>query len=414
MGNASGALFRMLYAKEAVWGTAPLAVKHRILPIRSETLEGGVGLLESDELSGNRMFEEPTQGNFNAAGDVNVQWSAEAHMFMLSAFLGGQHNTVLQTVALNKDFNPWLPAEAKNERYMDKDGAVTDDPLKAFYTGLAPAAAPTTGGAGMTLTEAIADANTNVVYWYRHFMEQLKATATELPTFTVEKGFLNVGATGYFIPILGCSVNRLTFEAAPEAFITGVVGMLGREEAEPKAASAVTAANTVNETHKGFNSFAGTIVANAEVQSVITRATLTLENNLTQENVVASQRAGARFLGRVRVSGSLEALFGNGTLYSRYRKFQDTDLTLSFKDSDAAKPNTLEPAQTWDTAEYFGDPEVRLTIPSMKFSGATPRVGGEGPINLPLEFSAFRDPGTDAQIRAIVVNGKASLTANAA
>ena len=412
MGNASGALFRMLYAKEDVWGTAP-SVKHRILPIRSETLEGGVGLLESDELSGNRMFEEPTQGNFNAAGDVNVQWSAEAHMFMLSAFLGGLHNTVLQTVALNKDFNPWIPAGTSNERYKDKDGSVTDDPLKAFYAGLAPAAAPTATGAGATLAEAIADTNTTVVYWYRHFMEQLKASATELPTFTVEKGFLNVGTTGYFIPILGCSVNRLTFEAAPEAFITGVVGMLGREEGTPTAASAVAAASVVNETHKGFNSFAGSIVADSIVQSVITRATLTLENNLTQENVVASQSAGARFLGRVRVSGSLEALFGNGTLYSRYRNFQDTDLVLSFKDSDAAQANSLAPAQTWDTAQYYGDPEVRLTIPAMKFSGATPRVGGEGPINLPLEFSAFRNPATDAQIRAIVVNGKADLAANA-
>ena len=413
MGNASGALFRMLYAKEDVWGTPP-AVKHRILPIRSETLEGGVGLLESDELSGNRMFEEPTQGNFNAAGDVNVQWSADAHMFMLSAFLGGHHNSVLQTVALNKDFNPWIPADVGNERYKDKDGSVTDDPLKAFYAGLDPGSAPTATGAGATLAEAIADVDTIVEYKYRHFMEQLKASATDLPTFTVEKGFLNVGTQGYFIPILGCSVNRLTFEAAPEAFITGVVGMLGREEGEPKESSAVVAADIVNETHKGFNSFAGTIVANAAVQSVITRATLTLENNLTQENVVASQRAGARFLGRVRVSGSLEALFGNGTLYSRYRKFQDTDLVLSFKDSDAAQRNSLDPTATWDTAEYYNDPEVRLTIPAMKFSGATPRVGGEGPINLPLEFSAFRNSGTDAQIRAIVVNGKADLAANAA
>ena len=414
MGNASGALFRMLYAREAAWGTRPAGAKHRILPIRSETLEGGAGLLESDELSGNRMFEEPIQGNFNASGDVNVQWSAEAHGYPIHAFLGGVYNPVLQTVAQNPDFNPWAVHSATNQRYKDKAGADTDVEGDALYVGVAPAAAPTTDGSGATLTEQRASATLpDPVLLYRHFIEQLKSSSVDIPTFAIEKGFLNVGTTGAFIPILGCTVNRMTFEAAPGAFITGAVGMLGREEGTVVQVSAVAAADVVTIPHKGLNSFAGSIIAGGTVQAVVTRATLTLENNLAQENVVGSRIVGGRFPGRMRASGSLEAFFADVTLYSRYRAFTTTDLTLSFKDGDAMQVNSVAAATSHGNAGYYRDPEVRFEIPGMKFSGATPRTGGEGPVNLPLEFSAFRDPATNAQVRATMVNTEDDISVNA-
>ena len=410
MGNASGALFQLLYAKEAVWGENPAAaIKRRILPIRSETLEGGVGLLESDELSGNRMFEEPIQGNFNASGDANVQWSADAHGFMLEGFFGGHYNSVLQTVALNPAYDPWAPSGAGNERYLDENLAVTNVEGDALYVGLAPVTAPVAGAAADTLSQ-----QANPVYRYRHFMDQLKSAAVDLPTFAIEKGFLNVGNTGFFIPILGGTVNRMTFEAAPEAYITGAMGLLGREEGATAGASIVAPADIVNIPHRGFNSFSGSIIAAGVVQAVVTRLTLTLENNLGQENVVGLRTAGGRFPGRVRVSGSMEALFGDGALYSRYRQFQTTDLTMSFKDGTAASVNSIDPAVSHGGADYFVDPELRFTIPGMKFAGATPRTGGEGPINLPLEFNAFRDPVQNAQIRTTMINDQSDLRVNAA
>ena len=412
MGFGVGSLTRIAYAREASWGAELAdATHHRVLPFRSETLVGGQGSVESDEISGNRMYEEPLQGNLNVNGDINVQWSADAHAFLVWAMMGGITNPVLQTVRHNPEFKSGvLHDEANNPRYRQPDGTVTDDEELAQYVGISPAALPDPP----VPYSAATDAQKAAALW-THYIEQLKATSTDLPSFAVEKAFLNVGDTGFFLPFRGVTVNRLSFEVAPEAFVIGAVGLIGKEEAAPQEASAIADADLFRVAHRGLNSFEGALNIDNKVAANIVRTTINLDNQVTQENVVGSQLAGARFPGRLRIAGTAEALFDSGALYARYKAYETTNMQLGLKDSAAQDSGKFGPASMIENeGSYFGDREIQIVIPGFKFGGATPQVGGEGPVNIPLEFTAFRDAQDDRQLQFIATNGQADLTANMA
>ena len=211
---------------------------------------------------------------------------------------------------------------------------------------------------------------------YVHTIQEL--SSPDLKSLTLEKGFLDIAQ--YFV-YLGARINKISFAIAPEANITGAIGIMAKNET---ASGTSLDATPVDQSHIPLNSFNGSIIQNSITLATVTEMSLDIDNTLAGINVIASQFYGALLAARLKVSGSFSIFFANLTQYNIYRNFTESDFSILMADQ---------------TTNY-----IQFVMENIRFSGATPQVGGEGPVFFSGDFSAYIDSASGKQIVAGVKN----------
>jgi hypothetical protein len=198
-------------------------------------------------------------------------------------------------------------------------------------------------------------------------------------SFTVEKQFL--GATE-FIQYRGMMLAGGSVNVEPGSIVTGNFSFLGKGVTATQA-SVASAAPTAAPTNSVVNAI-DNISLITEGGSTYTGDVLGLsfevQNNLRARPAVGVLGASSIGVGRIQVSGSFNTYFSSSTEYAKF--LAATASSLSFEVTDAA------------TNKYL------IQFPRIRYTNGNPFASGvDTDVVLPLEFTAFMDPGTQETIR---------------
>ncbi len=202
----------------------------------------------------------------------------------------------------------------------------------------------------------------------------LKA-GTVFRSFTMEKGFTDIDQ---YLVYLGCVVNSLSVNFAPNQMATASFGIIGKDMVDPAATSIDTTPGlTPSAGNEPFDGFTGTINEGGSAIATITGIELSLENGISQNHVIGQNTVRGLTLGRSNITGQLTAFFEDETLINKFT--QETISSLDF---------TLT----------RGSDTLKFDLPSLKFMGADVPVVGETSTILTLPFQALRDDTEESNI----------------
>jgi hypothetical protein len=218
---------------------------------------------------------------------------------------------------------------------------------------------------------------------FTHVINQTKSV--DLPSVTMEKGFVDIDT---YLQYVGARVNRITFAVAPDAFITGALGMMAQNEV---VATAPLIATPTDVPYVPFNSFDGAITEGGTVIATATKLDLTLENQLNSIKVIGSRYPRAILAQRFHATGTLEAFFVDSVLYTKFIDFTNSALIAKLQDQDGGS--------------------LELDFKAVNYTGKTPVIPGEGPIFISMPFAAHHDSVSKQQVVVTVKNSIPLLTA---
>jgi hypothetical protein len=201
----------------------------------------------------------------------------------------------------------------------------------------------------------------------------LKA-GTTFRSFTIERAFTDVSE---YWPFTGCAVNGFTFEAQPNALVTGAFQILGAGGMTP-AATPLDASVTAAPTTAPFSGFQGAISEGGSAAK-ITAFSLSLNNNLSATYVIGSANANNMPMGQSNLTGSITALFESEALVNKF--LAETESAVTIVLTDAA-----------------GN-EMTIDLSRIKYTGASvPLASADEGLLITLPFQALRHSGDASNI----------------
>ena len=202
----------------------------------------------------------------------------------------------------------------------------------------------------------------------------------DLPSFTMEKQFTDLATAQYF-KYIGCKVNSFKFSVKPEGFIDSSVSILGAQEA---TAGTSFDANPTDLGIQPFDGFGCTIKQGGTLLGVATQMDLTIENNLDGNSFVIDGTGERHALpdGRVKVSGTLTALFEDMALYTLAKNNTETSLEIAFTNGTGA--GTL------------GNEKLTFFLDEVLLKPQAPVVAGPQGVLVELPYEAYYNDGADA------------------
>lgn len=201
----------------------------------------------------------------------------------------------------------------------------------------------------------------------------LKAGTTRR-SFSVERKYGDYDGSALYHLFTGVEFNTFSLSIAPNAIVTGSAGVMGNDMGTGTASAGTTNAPT---TQCPFESFTGTIKEGGSTIGIVTELSLSLDNGMQAKNVIGSAVGLQPSIGRSSLTGQLTAYFEDNTLLDKF--VNDTNSSIEFSLTDG-------------TGTYA------FTLPNIKYSGGATDVSGEGPVTLPMPFTALYDTTSDSQI----------------
>lgn len=199
----------------------------------------------------------------------------------------------------------------------------------------------------------------------------LKAGTTPR-SFTVERRHTDVGQ---YMQFTGVVPGTLQLSIQPNAMVTGVIGVVGRDmEVDNSSLGAPTpvAANSP------FDSFTGTIEEGGSVIASVTALELNLDNGLDPAFVVGDAATPVIMSGRSNLTGTLTAYFENAVLLAKFLDETESSLEVELEDT---------------AGNVLG-----IWLPRIKYTGADVPVNGEGGVLITMPFQALLDTTEGTQI----------------
>ena len=243
---------------------------------------------------------------------------------------------------------------------------------------------------GLLLKGAMGDLTTTGVGPYVHTFK----IGSTLPSFVIEKGFTDVGQ---YFKYNGCKINSLSLGVTPEGFQDVGFDFLGAKETVSSSAFDDTP------TDLGKKSFSGFHIATIEeggsaIANVVEVSGLSLENNLDGSVFVIGGAGERNSLpeGKVKVSGTLKAMFENLTLYNKAVNSTESSLKVIYQ------------LGTGDGSD--GNESIEFKIPELIYSPNAPVISGPGGIFVELPFTAYYSNSSEATtMQVILKNTQATI-----
>lgn len=213
-----------------------------------------------------------------------------------------------------------------------------------------------------------------------------------LPTsLSLEKQFTDLATPQYFV-YTGCKINSFSITAKPEGPIETKFSFMGAKEAVG------TATKDASPRDLGHNPFDGyeaalTVVdsTSATISAPVTQIDVTLENNI-DGSVYVIDGTGERYSmpeGRVKVSGTITALFDTIDFYNLAVDHEEATVTVTFSKGDANGA--------------AGHEKLTVLMKEVKFTPNAPVIDGPLGIKAELPFIAYYDNDSDASSLQLIL-----------
>jgi hypothetical protein len=202
-----------------------------------------------------------------------------------------------------------------------------------------------------------------------------------LPTsLSMEKQFTDLDTPQYFV-YSGCKISSFSFTAKPEGPIESRFSFMGAKEA---VATSTKDATPRDLGHNPFDGYECSITQGGSALGTVTQIEATIDNAVDGSNYVIDG-TGERYSlpeGKVKVSGTITALFDDITLYNLAVAHTETSVNVIF-----TKGNGNGSA---------GNEKLTVIFNEVKFTPNAPVVDGPNGLKVEMPFIAYYDNHADA------------------
>lgn len=209
----------------------------------------------------------------------------------------------------------------------------------------------------------------------------------ELPSFLIEKGFVNIGQ---YFRYLGCKINSMKVSFSPAGKQQITYSIMGAQEVTASAAFDTTPTDLTYAPFDGFS--LGTLEEGGAAIADIASVDLEMSNDLDGDQYFLGGEGKRADIpeGTVSVTGTMTARFTDLALYTKAINNTTTSLKLIF-----ARGTGLGTA---------GNESLEFYIPELTFTPKAPPISGPKGIVVELPFVGFH--GTDAGASALQITLK--------
>lgn len=161
---------------------------------------------------------------------------------------------------------------------------------------------------------------------------EILQNGTEVPFFSIEKGFTDIDQ---YLLYRGMAVNTMSLEATIGSILTGSFGFIGKDAVIDGVTQVPAAASggVITDVMNAATNFADLIVAGTAYPCGISSVSLSTDAGLRTQNSVGNLGACNIVPGTFSPTGSISVYFADATLYDRYLKNQEWNLTWAVQDS---------------------------------------------------------------------------------
>lgn len=389
MAQAKGTKSKMGYMVETTFATMPAAPALKLLYFISESVSEKMNLITSQVLRDNRNPTLPVRGNRDVSGGFRTELCPELGSWLYYA-LGASPTTTpispyyehvlkvgdLPSFLIEKGFTDLpryllymgckvnrLTISARPEGFQD-----VNIELMGAYEGQALYYDTQTGNFTVGLTASGAGGSTGLIKGDNDSSDQ---------------GFLTlINPTGDFVVD-----EALTDSSTGAAVVTSTLGY-----------ASIDASYTAPG-HTPFDGFEVAVIQDGGSDiAYLTAVDLSIENNLDGGNYVLGGGGIRRSLpeGKVKVSGTITALFESMALYQKALRKTETSLKLTYKHGTGAGTD--------------GNESLEIFVPELVIAKETPIIEGPQGILYRGPFEAYYNNGADASsIKITLLNAEASL-----
>lgn len=371
---------KMSYVPEVTRGTTPTNPRFRALPDTRTTLALTRDTLTSERITGDRFPAEPRSGARGVSGDIPADLSTRAYDDFIASALQGQwvetggNDEITLEVATVENTNV-----AEGDTFNTTNGVVTVETLNAKAEEVVLRFDPT----------VTAPATTHELYGLGS--ETIDGTLFEITAYTdvEESATVKAGDTRQSFSILrefsdfapgkkpfllysGVEVASWNLTAAANGLAKSTFTMWGRDMAGPSTDAPVNSSVAPAFDTEPFDTFSGSLEIDDVAECIVTDYNLTINNGHAPRYVVGCSTSQDASVTQSVIEGSITAYFNDETLYEKFVNEGSISLKLTLQDSDGNK--------------------LVVYLPNLKVgSGTQPDVGGDGPITIPVNFTAHKD-----------------------
>lgn len=388
---ADSSSVQLYYAEETTWGEDPTALSP--LPTLKEFRFTGEGLDKttatavSEEIVADRQTKDIVRVSVGAGGDVGLELSYAAHDDLVQGAMYDTWDTLL-------DYNGGSPL----------DGSVTigvgspqnlaqisfpDSPVTAAITAVrvgsfiyvtGSAASPSNNGfyqvtdnsgGVLTVSPSFSAAETGSALRVRasHIRN-----GTTRRSFLLEKQFTDVSPLeAMYFP--GMRVGQWGLDIQPGSIITGSFQFLGKNGfmASPTVGKSTTTAAATNDVMNAVDNIGNVKYNGSTAAFNLTQVSFQIANALREQPAIANLANIGIGLGRVQMTGTLNAYFEDRALINDYLSFNTRSLSFSAIDNAG-------------NAYHFNFPSFKFT------NGRVVAEGNDQDVLAQMEFTCRKDP----------------------
>lgn len=388
MAQAKGSKAQLSFQKETIFGRTPTTQATRLLYFVSESLGERINLMTSSVIRGNRNPTKPVRGNRAMSGSVKTELAPSIGQLLYGALGGytapGGGTPFTHTIKIGN-----LPSFSFEKGF-------TDLGLYFMFNGI-KFNSLTIGPKG----EGFQDVDIDV----------MGASEAQLLPYDAQSGAFTVG-----LVVTGAGGAKGTIIADTDLGVTGfltLINVTGTFVNDEAITDTGTGAATVNGTLGGTTFDAPTDPAHtpwdglsigaiqeggSDIAIVTAVDNIKIENNL-DGSVYCLGGGGVRKElpeGKVKVSGSITAMFDSMALYNKALRFTESSLMLKWMHGTGVGS--------------AGNESLQIDIPELVYSKETPIVDGDKGLLYKGPFEAYYDNHADASaIKCTLKNTEATI-----
>lgn len=375
---------KLSYAVESVRGTTPTNPRFRRLPDTRTTLNLTKENLTSERLTGDRFPATPRTGANGVNGDIPADLSIRAYDdFIASALQGAWVNDVGHvddTCTIEQDSTP-SAGTVEGDTFSTTNGVVTVETLDAKDTYVVLRYDPTVTGPAVTyeLTELndseTIDGDLFEVTLFTDGQDSATVKAGDTrKSFTILREFSDLGGSPAkpFFMYAGCEVGSWNVTASANNIARSTFTFLGRAFTGPSEnAPTNTSYAPANDT-EAFDTFSGSLEIDTVSKCVVTDYDITVDNGMAARYVVGCPNSQDPSVGQSNIEGTATLFFEDAVLYEKFVNEESFALKLTLQDPDGN--------------------QMIIDLPNLRIgTGTQPDVTEDGPITIPINFTAHKD-----------------------
>lgn len=383
---ASSSRAQLRYIEETAFGVTPTTGTARELRVTGESLDYGIQTTSSEEIRADRMTTDLVVVGAQASGGLNFELSYNEFDALLAATLQGN----------------WLTAGAGGEQTITASfaspantiTASTGTPFANVVAGQWIKVSGASNAANNGYMRVLTKTSATVVVVDKTLAAEatvanVKISASRLVngttqrSYSIEKRFADVGQ---FFVYRGMTASRMALNFQSGSLVNGSFEFMGKDS-ERKTASFLPGAPAASQTGSIMNAVSGVgaiLENNTPISNTtfISNLSLNVDNTLRMQNALGVLGAAGIGSGSLKVTGSMDVYFADGTLYDKLANNTDSSLVWT----------------VFDKADGSGG-GYAFHLPKIKFTEGRVQAGSiNQDVMATMGFEAILSPTHNAQI----------------